>query len=308
MRGKISPERLAQLLLFATVAIWGSTFVIVKDALRDASPLVFNLIRMSLATVVLAIVNRRQLRGVTRSQLLKGAAAGCLLAGGYSLQTLGLARTTAAKSGFLTGLVVVFVPLLTLVPRLRPAGTPRPGVFTGIGTLLAFAGLLLLTTPPGTAPAHLFTSIGVGDLLTLGCAIAFAAHLLTLGHVSHAMSAGMLGTVQIGAATVVMLAVLPLDPAPHLDWTVRLGLALAITSVLGTAAAFTIQSYAQRHLPPAHTAVILTLEPVFACITSMLVLGERMSSRAIGGGVLILAGIAAIELLGHTAQSTEIPA
>ncbi len=113
---------------------------------------------------------------------------------------------------------------------------------------------------------------------------------------------------QIGAATVVMLAVLPLDPAPHLHWTARLGVALAITSLLGTAAAFTIQSYAQQHLPPATTAVTLTLEPVFACATSMVVLGERMSPRSITGAALILAGIAGIELLGHAAQTTEIPA
>jgi drug/metabolite transporter (DMT)-like permease len=148
------------LLLLATVAIWGSTFVIVKDALRDASPLVFNLIRMTLATVALAILNRRQLRGISRAQLLKGMAVGGLLAAGYSLQTLGLARTTAAKSGLLTGLVVVFVPLLTIVPGLRPAGTARPGVFTAVGAVLAFAGLILLTTPPGVALAHLFASIG----------------------------------------------------------------------------------------------------------------------------------------------------
>jgi drug/metabolite transporter (DMT)-like permease len=308
MRIRVTPVRLAQLGLLVTVAIWGSTFVIVKDALRDASPLLFNAIRMALATVALVAMNRRQLRGVTRSQVWKGAAAGAFLAAGYELQTLGLAHTTATKSGFLTGLVVVFVPLFSIIPAVRARGTAGPGVLAAGGIALAFGGMALLTTPAGTAFGRLFSSIGFGDLLTLGCAVAFAGHLLTLGRVAKVVPAGLLATLQIGAMAAIMLAMCLLDPAPHLHPTVRLGVALAVTSLLGTAAAFTMQSYAQQHLPPTHTAVLLTLEPVFAGLTSVVVLGERMGSRGLSGAGLILAGILVTELLGQAGEATEIPA
>ncbi|QHN05472.1 DMT family transporter [Granulicella sp. WH15] len=308
---RLSSERLAQVLLLGVVAVWGATFVVVKDALRDASPLVFNVIRMGLATAALVAMHRRALRRVSVGQVLKGAAVGSFLAAGYQLQTLGLARTTAAKSALLTGLVVIFVPILTTVPTLRPAGTARPGAFTAAGVVLAFVGLVLLTTPPGTVAANIFSSIGLGDLLTLGCALAFAGHLLMLAHVSRGFAdgpqteSGVLATLQIGAATVAMLLTLPLEGAHHLVWTPRLVVALGVTSLLGTAAAFTVQSYAQAHLPPTQTALLLTLEPVFAWVTSMVVLGERMGMRSALGAGLILAGIATIELLG---QATEIPA
>src|ERR1700722_15739874 len=131
--------------------VWGATFVLVKDALQDASPLLFNHLRMTLAFVALVIVNHRQLRSINRRALFSGLVVGLFLAAGYQFQTAGLARTTPAKSAFITGLVVVFVPLFTAIPIIRPTNTPPPRWNTAIGALLAFAGLLLLTTPAGTS-------------------------------------------------------------------------------------------------------------------------------------------------------------
>jgi len=267
---RLSPSGLAHLLLLAVVFVWGTTFVLIKDALQDASPLLFNLLRMALAFIALAIVNHRQLRHVSRTALFSGLIVGLFLAAGYQFQTAGLALTTPAKSAFTTGLVVVFVPLLTIVPALRSANTPPPRWTTAIGALLAFSGLLLLTTPAGTSPQNLFVSIGPGDLLTLACAIAFAGHLLALAHTSHRVPTGQLATLQIGVAALIMGITLPLGGRPHLSVTPRLVVALAVTSLLATAAAFTIQSWSQQHLPPTHTAILLTLEPVFACLTSYL--------------------------------------
>lgn len=299
-------KALAHILLLGVVLVWGATFVLVKEALSDASPLLFNFVRMTLATLALALINRRALRGITREQWWGGALAGLMLALGYQFQTLGLTRTTAAKSAFITGLVVVFVPIFTLIPRLRPSGTPRPGLATAAGTIAAFAGVLILTTPAGTRLSSLFSSIGSGDLLTVGCAIAFALHLLTLAHFSMRMSAGLLATLQIGAASVVMLVMLPLEH-PHFHLTPRLGVTLAITSLLATAAAFTIQSFAQQVLPPTHTVLLLTLEPVFALLTSLLILHVGLSQRAMLGAALILTAIAIIELT-PSAHATELPA
>jgi drug/metabolite transporter (DMT)-like permease len=294
---RLSPTTLAHVLLLAVVFVWGATFVLVKDALQDASPLLFNLLRMAMAFIALVVVNHRQLRHINRDALRSGLIVGIFLAAGYQFQTAGLARTTAAKSAFITGLVVVFVPLFTIIPALRSANTPRPRWTTAIGAILAFTGLLLLTTPTGTSWQHLFVSISTGDLLTLACAIAFAAHLMSLAHTSHKIPAGQLATLQIGVAALIMVITLPFGGRPHLVFSSRLLIALTITSLLATAAAFTIQSWAQQHLPPTHTAVLLTLEPVFACLTSLFVLHERLGGRSLSGAVLIVAGIAFVEVI-----------
>jgi len=304
MLRRLSNSTVAHILLLAVVIVWGSTFVLVKDALQDAFPLLFNLLRMALAFIALAVINRRQLRSITRRSLISGLIVGLFLAAGYQFQTAGLALTTAAKSGFITGLVVVFVPIFTIIPALRAPNTPAPRWTTAIGVLLAFSGLLLLTTPVGTSWHNLFTSIGPGDMLTLACAIAFAAHIIALSRTSSHVSTGQLATLQIGAAAAFMAITLPLGGRPHLNITPRLLIALAITSLLATAVAFTVQSWAQQHIPATHTAILLTLEPVFAGLTSFLVLHERLGLRSLCGAALILAGIASIELL---AAASPVP-
>jgi drug/metabolite transporter (DMT)-like permease len=301
---RLSPSTLAHILLLGVVAVWGVTFVLVKDALNDASPLLFNLIRMTIAAIALVIINHRHLKNLTRRSLISGLIVGLFLAAGYQFQTAGLARTTAAKSAFITGLVVVFVPAFTIFPILRPANAHAPRWATAIGALLAFSGLLFLTTPTGTTWQNLFSSIGLGDLLTLICAIAFAGHLLSLAHTSQKVPTAQLATLQIGTAAFIMAITLPLGGKPHLTITLRLLIALGITSLVATAAAFTIQSWAQQHLPPTHTALLLTLEPVFAALTSVLFLHEHLGQRALIGAALILTGIAVTEL---TATPSELP-
>ena len=292
---------LAHLLLIAVTFVWGTTFPLVKAALREVSPLLFNLLRMALASVVLFLANGRFLHGIPRAQLKMCALAGLLLALGYELQTVGLTRTTPSKSAFLTGLVVVFVPLLSAFPGVRAFGTPRPHALAFGGAVCAFAGLVLLTSQPG-AGASLLSGLHLGEWLTLGCAVAFAFHLLTLARAAQEVPPRTLGTLQIAFATLTMLILLPLETHPALHWRPVVCMALAITSVLATAAAFTIQSWAQGHLPASHTALIFTLEPVFAWLTSLLFFGERLGSRALSGAALILCGILLAEL-GPTALS-----
>lgn len=304
---RLNPSALAHILLLAVVLVWGATFVLIKDALQDASPLLFNFLRMALAASALVVINRRHLRTVTAKNLSAGMVVGVFLAAGYQFQTSGLARTTAAKSAFITGLVVVFVPLLTMIPALRPVSSTSPGTASVAGALLAFSGLILLTTPPGTGFGNVFNSIGQGDLLTLICAIAFAGHLLALAHTSTKVPIPQLATVQIAFAALLMAATLPLDGPIHLRITPRLVVALLVTSLLATAAAFTIQSWAQQHLPPTHTALLLTLEPVFAWMTSFLFLGERLGSRSLAGAILIFAGILLIELIPRPHPISEHP-
>ena len=291
----------AHLLLMAVAFVWGTTFPLVKAALRDVSPLLFNLLRMASAAVLLLAANHGSLHRLTRAQLRLCTLAGVLLALGYELQTVGLTRTTPSKSAFLTGLVVVFVPLLSGLPGIRVRGTPRPHGLAYAGAVLAFAGLVLLTSEPGSGLAVL-AGLHTGEWLTLGCALAFAFHLLTLARAAGTVPPRVLGTLQIGFAAVAMVVFFPLERHPVVHWSPVVGVALAITSVLATAAAFTIQSWAQGHLPASHTALILTLEPVFAWLTSLLFFAERLRPRALGGATLILCGIVLAEL-GPTAVS-----
>jgi drug/metabolite transporter (DMT)-like permease len=297
----------AYLLMLIVEAIWGSTFVIVKGALTDATPAAFNLIRMTLAFVVLAAAYHRYWRGIRSWQVAAGALAGLCLAAGYQFQTIGLVRTTPSKSAFITGLVVVLVPLLSFIPSLRPSGarSPRWNVF--LGAALALVGILLLTAP---AVAHSgsgfgamrgllpdLASINRGDLLTLGCAAAFAFHCLVLGHFSPRIAFQPLAVLQVGFCAVFIALSMPFIERPYIHWTPGLGIALGISAVLATAAAFSVLSWAQRILPATHIALLMTLEPAFAWITSFVVTGERLGLRPASGALLILAAIAMTELV-----------
>ena len=283
------------MLLIGVTLVWGTTFPLVKAALRDVSPLLFNLLRMGIAAILLIAVNWRALRGLPSRQIQLCAAAGVFLALGYELQSTGLTRTTSSKSAFLTGLVVVLVPILSVLPGVRAPGSPRPKPVAYAGAFVAFLGIVLLTSGPGAGMA-LLSGMHFGEWLTLGCAVAFAFHLLTLARGTKEISSRALGSLQVVFATVVMVALLPLQPHIQLHWNATVLAALGVTSVLATAAAFTIQSWAQQHLPASHTALIFTLEPVFAWLTSLLFLGERLGPRALFGAGLILAGILLAEL------------
>lgn len=292
----------AHLLLLAVVVIWGSTFVVVKNALLDVSPLLFNTIRMTLAFACLAALYRRHLGRITRRSLAAGAAIGFCLAMGYQFQTAGLRITTPSKSAFITGMVVVLVPLLCAIPGLRPHASGPPHWNAWAGALIAFVGIVLLTTPPGAG--FDLRTINLGDMLTFGCALGFSLHVLALAHLSPRFPFEQLAILQIGFAAVFMAVSMPLLEHPWIHWSTRVIVALLVTAVLATAVAFAVQSWAQRYLPATHTALIMALEPVFAWLTSFLVLGERLGRRGAGGALLILAGIALTEFIPAPVQPT----
>ena len=299
----------AYLLMTFVVAVWGSTFVLVKGALADSTPGAFNLIRMTLAFALLAIAYHRNWIGsgrtIRRSHIAAGALVGLCLAAGYQFQTIGLVRTTPSKSAFITGLVVVLVPLFSIVPALRPPGARPPRWNAFLGAALAFLGILFLTSPanlPASSSAISallpdLSSMNLGDILTFGCAIGFAFHCIALGHVSPRIPFQPLAILQVGFSAVFMAVSLPFIERPHVHVTLRLSIALLIAAALATAAAFSIQTWAQSILPSTHTALLLTLEPVFAWITSFLITGERLGLRPASGAILILVGIAITELI-----------
>jgi drug/metabolite transporter (DMT)-like permease len=291
---------MAHLLLLATVAVWGATFGVVKGALRDSSPLLFNQLRMILAFFALAVLHAREWPRMGRDAIKAGAVAGFFLAAGYELQTAGLVSTTPAHSAFLTGLVVVLVPLFSVWPRLRAPGAHKPRATALLGAAGAFAGIVLLTAPPGV-PLHDFASgINIGDLLSLLCAIAFAAHLISLSHLARRVPTAQLATLQIGFAAVFMSIATPSIEHTYLHWTGSLISALLVCALFATAAAFSIQSWAQQHLQASHAALLLALEPAFALLTGLLFFGERLTFRSGSGAALILGSLLVSELLSGT--------
>jgi drug/metabolite transporter (DMT)-like permease len=287
---KIASARPKADLALALVALaWGTTFVIVKQALSDISTLYFLALRFTLASLcMLPILIRpfREERFRLWRGLRAGAVAGIFLWLGYILQTFGLKYTTAGNSGFLTGLYIVFVPIISAIFYRR-----WPQLSELIGIAAAGIGMVLLTLPSLDRHFHL----NRGDLLTIGCALAFAFHLLVLGYFSQRERFEAVALGQIACVALLSFAGLPWDP-PRAHWSSGLIFALVLTGLFATALTFVLQTWAQQYTTATRTALIFALEPVFALATAVLVGGEKTTWSALLGGALILTGILTVEL------------
>ena len=282
----------AHLLLVMVTLIWGATFVVIKTALREISPLLFNAVRMTLASICLAAIYWQPLRKLKKRVLRAGVGVGIFLWIGYEFQTTGLKFTTPSKSGFLTGVSVVLVPLLLAAIWKRPVNLWIAG-----GVASAFVGLFLMTVPGGEGDLG-WSSVNRGDLLTLGCAVAFGFHIIFLGRATTTYDFRQIAFLQTATAAVLMSMTAPLLEQPSSTWSWRVWAAIFVTGLFGTAIAFSIQAWAQQFTPATHTALIFALEPVFAWLTSYLVEGERLGLRASIGALLILAGVLVSEFKG----------
>jgi len=287
----------AHLLLVLMTLIWGSTFVLIKEALKDSSPLVLNAVRMALAAVLLALFYRKHLATMTRQSLIAGVVVGIFLYLGYAFQTSGLNLTTPSKSAFLTGTSTVLVPLVLVL-----FWRTRIHIWRVVGIALAFLGLFLMTVPAGRAGLADFANVNLGDILSIGCAFGFAFQIIFLGRASQRFPFEQIAVLQIATAAILMALTAPLLERLHLQPSNTVIVTVLITGILGTAVAFTVQAWAQQFTPATHTALIFNLEPVFAWLTSFIYLKERLGVRAGAGALLILAGVLVSELLGQVGQ------
>jgi drug/metabolite transporter (DMT)-like permease len=284
---------LVDLSLIGVALIWGATFILVKQALTGVSTLLFLTIRFAIATAALVLIFRKEFRQPNIARGVRGGViAGCLLFGGYVLQTTGLKYTSASKTGFITGL---YIPLVPLFSSLIYKKIPR--IAEVMGVLAAFMGMALMTIQKS------FFDVGVGDLLVACCAVVYAFHILVLGRFAGSANLGVLTVVQIATAGVLSAATFWWAEPVHVQWSAGLWSALLITGLLATALAFGVQTWAQRYSSPTRTALIFSMEPVFAWATSYVVAGEVLSQRAAFGGILILAGILMVELKPFRASS-----
>jgi drug/metabolite transporter (DMT)-like permease len=292
----------ADLALLFCALIWGSTFVVVKDALADVSVFVYIAVRFALAAFVMSFLYWRSLREMKLPTVLAGVQIGLFMFGGYAFQTTSLRFTTPSKAAFLTGSSVIIVPLI-----LGVFGRRRINAWIWGGALSAFGGLYLLTIP-----AEGIGGLNRGDPIAFCCAIMFALHCIFIGRYVEKHSVGALSFLQVATTAVVATACLPLLAATgweplRLHWTGNLVFAVLITAIGSTVIGFSFQTWAQQYTSPSHTAIFISLEPVFAVLTSWLMSREKLGARLLVGGALIFAGILLAELKGPSPIAPESP-
>ncbi|HEX6652448.1 MAG TPA: DMT family transporter [Thermoleophilaceae bacterium] len=288
-------RRVSELALIGIASIWGLTFVMVKDAIEELPTMAFLAYRFIPASLIVAVVFRRQLASLSRDGWRAGAVMGVFLAGGYIFQTLGMENTTASNAGFITGLFVVLTPVLgALVLRDR---LPRT---VWAAAAVAAAGLWLLSG----AGTDFNTR---GDGLVLICSFSLAAHILATARAVKVHDVGALLAIQLGVVGLVCLAIGALAgdlEAPHggTVWS-----ALIVTSLIASALGFFVQTFAQQHAPPARTALILAAEPAFAGLFGWLLNDERLSATGWFGAALIMTAIVAVEIIPRFRPPRPLP-
>jgi len=279
-----------ELALVTVTAVWGATFVVVREAVARVPPSAFIAVRFLAAAALLAALRPRQALRPDRGLAAAGVVAGLALFAGYTLQTVGLQYTSASSAGFITGLAVVLTPLLGAL-LLRQ----RPGRWPATGALLAAAGLALLTLER--------FEVRRGDLLVLGCAFAFATHILLLGRYSPRHASYQLAVVQLATTGVLALAWAGAAGDLRLPGSPQVWFALAVTAVLASAGGFLVQTRAQRDVSPTRTAIIFTMEPVFAALFAFWLAGEHLAARGWLGAACIVAGM----LVAALGRPAEVP-
>jgi drug/metabolite transporter (DMT)-like permease len=298
----LSQRLRADLALGLCTLIWGATFVLVKDALADISVVVYLAVRFALAAALMAIIFWRSLRRLNMKTVWAGAQIGMAMFSGYVFQTAGLKFTTPAKAAFITGMCVVLVPLL-----LAAFGRRRINAWIWAGAGAALAGLYFLTVPPEGLGA-----LNRGDPIVFGCAVMFALHIIFIGRYVGDHSVGALAFLQVATTAVLSGLAVPLVAfagweRPHLVPNTTVIVAVLVTSVGSTVIGFSLQTWAQQHTSPSHTAILVSLEPVFAAITSWLLRTEHFGARTLVGAALILGGILLAELKGPAPTVPESP-
>jgi drug/metabolite transporter (DMT)-like permease len=283
---------LATAALLAMTACWGSTFFLIKDLLVRVPVLDFLAVRFAIASVALYLLAPRALRKLSPRARRNAVVLGLLYGLAQILQTAGLEHTPASVSGFITGMYVVLTPLLAaafLFTRVPP--------MTWGAVALSTAGLGVLTLEG--------FSLGYGEAITLASALLYALHIVGLGAWAGAREAMGMTIVQLIVITVVCFVASVPDgivlPGTTGDW-----LSIVYMAVFAGALALAGQTWAQAHLPPTRTAIIMTMEPVFAAFFAVLLGGEAMTFRMVVGGLMVLAAMLLVELVPRRRIEAEV--
>ncbi|MFE9399449.1 DMT family transporter [Streptomyces flavidovirens] len=272
----------AVLLMVAVTAVWASTFVIIQDSIDRMPVLDFTAARFAVAALVLVVIRPRALWSLDRGGLVRGVLLGLALAGTYLFQTYGLLYTSTTVSAFVTGMFVVFTPLITAVVLRR-----RLSLGTWAAMVLALAGLALLTLRG--------FSIGIGELLTLGCALCLALQIVGTGEWVGGRDPYALVLVQMATVAVVCAVAAAPGGLEMVPPDVGAWFGVLYTGVLATALGIVIQTWSQTRISATRVAIVMTMEPVFAAFIGRLV-GEELTAFQLLGAALVLAAMYVIEL------------
>jgi drug/metabolite transporter (DMT)-like permease len=268
----------ADLCLLIVAIIWGSGFIVTKNALDSFTPHYLNGIRFIISFLVLSTVFHKKMFKISKEELKAGVIIGLFLFGGFATQTVALQYTTASKSAFLTGTNVVIVPFLVWIVSRK-----FPGIKPLIGATLTMIGVGFLTFDGS------LNSMSTGDILTLICAILFAAHICSIGHFASKVDPYVEATLQIGVTGIISLIIgIFTEPMPVFNSSAVPG--ILYLALVSTTLAFLIQNVAQRYTTSTHTAIILALESVFGTIFSVIFLNEILNKfMIIGCGIIFIA-------------------
>ncbi|MGA5691185.1 DMT family transporter [Cytobacillus pseudoceanisediminis] len=284
----------ADVSLLLVAFVWGTTFVLVQNAIAFLEPFSFNGVRFFMAAFLLGgwlvIFEREQLKKINKKLLISGVIMGLFLFIGYAFQTIGLLYTTSSKAGFITGLSVVMVPVFSFMLL-----KIKPGFNAIIGVSIATAGLYLLTMTDKV-------SLNIGDAYVLICAVGFALHIIFTGKYSSKYPALLLTVIQVG--TVALLSGIFAFFTENWQQAFETGVlfktnvvtALIVTSLFATALAFFAQTAFQKFTTPTRVALIFAMEPVFAAAAGFMWANESLSFSALTGCLLIFAGMVFAEI------------
>ena len=283
---------LATAALLAMTATWGSTFFLIRDLLERVPTLDFLTVRFAMAGLAMTLVAPRAVARLGRDARRHALVLGVVYGLAQVLQTAGLAHTPASVSGFITGMYVVCTPLLAaLVLRTRITG------LTWAAVALATAGLAVLTLDG--------FSVGYGEAITLVAAVLYAVHIVGLGAWSRPSQALGMTIVQLWVIAVLCFVATVPDglvlPATAADWS-----SVVYMALVAGAAAMLGQTWAQAHLPPTRTAIIMSMEPVFAAFFAVLLGGEDPTLRMLVGGLMVLTAMILVELVPRRRVEAEV--
>jgi drug/metabolite transporter (DMT)-like permease len=274
----------AELALFAIAAVWGLTFSLVQDAVVQIPVMTFLAYRFIPAAVIVGVISQREVRTLSKAGWRAGVVMGIFLTGGYVFQTLGLERTSAAHTGFITGLWVVLTPVIgALFFHLRSDWH----VWTAAG--MSAVGLWLLSGFGGQGRV-------AGDLLVFVCAISFTFHVFATDRAVEKENVGSLVAVQLAFCGLFSLLVAAGEGDLQVPRSGVVWLALAVTAVIASALGFFVQAYAQKQASPSRTALILASEPAFAGLFAYLLKGQTLTPLGWAGAGLIMSAILSVEL------------
>lgn len=270
-------------LLFITI-IWGSTFVLIKNALESLSTYNFLALRFGIAFIISSIVFWKNIKNVNIQILKYGSLIGIIFFFGFAMQTMGLLYTSASKSGFISAFCIIIVPIIeSLISKKTPE---KENI---IGILFAIIGIAFLTL-------NSTLSLNMGDLYTLLSTFAYAFQIIAIGYYSKKVDPISLAIIQIGIMAILSIIFTFSFESPILPTNSKAWTSVLITGILATSVAFIIQNIMQKYTSSTHAALIFTSEPVFAAIFAYLLLGEIISKKGIVGCILIITGMIISEI------------